>query len=157
MSANTNRNTKVAKSISITQGTIDDVTDTSLVWKSYDFSTKVQSIIEILHSVVNYTKLELKNKFTESEAKVLCDALNGFIFTTGMSPILQVYHTVNDAIQFNRIHVEHNVDPKELGEKLLKLTAAQAYTLSTVVIQYWNASLDEEPNFDNTFGFLYKE
>lgn len=80
---------------------------------------------------------EVKKKFTEREFLLLCDILNGYLFTERSKNVyLQI--EIGDA---DRIYFEsHGITRDELKAKVAALSVTETYFLTFAVEKFWAAS-----------------
>jgi hypothetical protein len=95
--------------------------------------------IEILKYIRNYSRKELKGKFTKEEWYFFFDSLNGSIidaiFRCNVGALAA---HCEDAEAFEGAAKRYNVDITELIEKCKTLTGAQVDALYTFVEEFWN-------------------
>ncbi len=80
---------KDKRTISFNEQTTKVIDNMPFFSAAFDFSHKVDTIIDDYSNLIAFTKVELINYFTEDEANLLIDSLNGPVFTQ-YSPKLQV-------------------------------------------------------------------
>ena len=154
MNTKENRN-KVAKSISLQATTVKKVEEAKDLCDEYDFSYRVDTIINSYFSLMAYTKLELKGVFTENEAGLLVDCLNGYISSYQINPVVSLHSKVVDSMDLNHLGEKWDVNKVTLSDKLIKLTAAQAECVVGLTVELWNrCDLDgTQPDISSIFLF----
>jgi hypothetical protein len=97
------------------------------------------------YALLNYHLLELS--LTESEANLICEALNSHRFEEDSEQARTIWRWVDDAIQQDQLAQKWIVNHETLIRKLKDLTHLQAVALADAVERYWlrAQSLPHEP------------
>ncbi len=86
-----------------------------------------------------YRLLEMEaQEFTEAEASLICDALNGTFFEPHTITLL--WANIADAIRYDGLDGKWDVDGAALVERLRNLTPAQTFALADAAERFWNAT-----------------
>lgn len=80
---------------------------------------------------------ELKNIFTENEALMICDMLNGTLILSSSSIKNQLLLSVTDAVEEFRYDIKWEIDGQVLCDKIRKLTEFQCYCVTIMVNAFW--------------------
>lgn len=112
----------------------------------YDMNDKLDIIVNEWNALNNYTKIELIEKFTEAEINLILNSTNGMIFSVDISPILSLHNNIAYDIDTNESDICCGVNKTTILDKILGLTAHQAYIIIQLSKEFWNS---EDPNSIN--------
>lgn len=143
--------TKDKRTISFNEHTTKTVDRLPFLSPSFDFSVKVDSLINDHTNLIEFTKIELINFFTEAEANLLVDSLNGVHTVSQISPAKLLKSSISDSMQLYRFDVKWNVDKTALTGKLSRLTSFQAYVVTLMVREYWNSEDPDKTDIKEIF------
>lgn len=119
-----------------------------------DFTWRVTEIIHTVNDMLKHTKRELAGLFTKSEAMLIVDVCNAYLYHSSGSPKAALLLEVGDGIAIERLDEKWKIDNKALIEKIKGLTEYQAYTVLTMAFEFW--SLDKPTDKDAERIFLVR-
>ena len=111
---------------------------------------KINEIVFTFRNMLQYTKKELINKytFTEQECQLLCESIEGHIYTPSISAKSFILSKIKDSILFEKLNNKYQISSDQLISKFESLTEFQAYTILNMVFEYLG---DKNKDIKNIF------
>lgn len=107
-----------------------------------EFSTKLQEMVEDLVALIERTKVEVLEKFTESELNYLRDMLNSTLMSPKLSYRSVLLMQVKDADRYEGLGEKWQVEPAELQKKIEALGEFECYVIAKLVDEFWQNKKD---------------
>lgn len=107
---------------------------------------KVDEMLVILHKIYNTTKKEVKGIFDLSEAYVVIQSFNGYLYNPETQDKLSLLLNVEDGIFYEGLTKSFGADRDKILEKIDKLTEAQSFAVIRMAFEALNN--EENKNFD---------
>jgi len=102
------------------------------------FSSKAEEIIRDYSALLERTKRELSNIFSESELNYIYDMLNGTLIYPEQISIRSILTIeIKDVDRYEELGKKWKVDVKELVKKVSNLSEFQAYGLVKMAHEWW--------------------
>ena len=112
---------------------------------------KVDEMLVILDKIYKTTKKEVKGIFDLSEAYVIIQSFNGYLYNPEIQDKSSLLLNVEDAIFYEKLDELFEVNKEKLFQKIYKLTEAQSFAVIRMAFE----ALNNEENKD--FGDIVKE
>jgi hypothetical protein len=104
-------------------------------------------------SIFNRTKQEMDGLFSAEEACLICDALNGLMYTEAISARQTLITEIINAIVFQKLDEKWQVDAEGLLEKLEQLYEIHAFVIIVLANEFWEDETDDYiPSVKKLFG-----
>lgn len=117
-----------------------------------DFTYKVTEIIHIASNMRRHTLREIAGLFTENEAKLIVDVMNGTLYHSGVNPKSVLIAQVEDGCALDGLDEKWEVNKASLIEKLYRLTEHQAYVILSLAFEFWGS---DELDLNNISKLFY--
>lgn len=107
---------------------------------------KVDEMLVILDKIYKTTKKEVKGIFDLSEAYVIIQTFNGYLYNPEMQDKLSLLLNVEDGIFYEGLTESFGADRDKILQKIDKLTEAQSFAVIRMAFEALNN--EENKNFD---------
>lgn len=145
---------KIINSFEIDNKVEEKLEDLKNIIKGHPFedSYMITQQIVMFDDLLKRTRKSLKNIFTSEELYLLFETFNCVGYHTNISAKKVILWLIQDAIEFEHMHIRWNVDSDILVYKIEKLTEFEAFTVITIINAFWNnASKYKDGNFSELF------